>query len=74
LFFDWSVIGAGFSCSVVNETGTNLSIGMGNFTNTVPTNATGCTKVQNNGVGAVWTYSPDGGITKTLRLLGQGVP
>ncbi len=75
LSLNWTNLGDGFSCVIVNRTGADLAISLSGFTvNTAPTNADGFTRIAAGGVASLLVYSPDGGTTKICHLTGAGAP
>ncbi|MFC3126437.1 glycosyl hydrolase family 28-related protein [Pseudoroseomonas globiformis] len=71
----WSNTQDGFSCTVVNRTGADLSLSLSGFTsNTAPTNSDGFSRIRAGGVATLLVYSPDGGTTRICHLAGAGAP
>jgi hypothetical protein len=73
LSMDWSSVGNGFSCMVVNRTGSDLAISTTGFSAAV-VNPDGYTKIRAGGVASLLAFSPDGGTTKLCQLTGAGAP
>jgi len=75
LALSWANSGDGFSCTVINRTGSDLGLTLSGFTNnTAPTNSDGFTRIRAGGVATLLVYSPDGGSTKICHLAGAGAP
>ncbi|WP_207418925.1 glycosyl hydrolase family 28-related protein [Roseomonas haemaphysalidis] len=75
LSLSWANTGDGFSCVVVNRSGTDLALSLTGFTsNTAPTNVDGFTRIRAGGIASLMIYSPDGGTTKICHLSGAGAP
>ncbi|WP_174241969.1 glycosyl hydrolase family 28-related protein [Teichococcus oryzae] len=71
----WASTLDGFSCTVINRTGADLSMALSGFTsNTAPTSSDGFTRIRAGGVATLMVYSPDGGTTKICHLAGGGAP
>ncbi len=74
LSISWTATGDGFSCLVVNRTGADLAITMTGFSDTIPVNPDGLTKIRAGGMASLLAFSPDGGTTKLLMLTGAAAP
>ena len=74
LSINWTATGDGFSCLVVNRTGSDLTIAMSGFSGTTPTNPDGHTRIRAGGLATLLAFSPDGGTTRLLLLSGAGAP
>lgn len=74
LSINWTATGDGFSCLVVNRSGTELAIAMTGFTGATPLNQDGLTRIRNGGLATLLAFSPDGGTTKLLILAGAVAP
>ncbi|MFC0385077.1 glycosyl hydrolase family 28-related protein [Muricoccus vinaceus] len=73
LSLDWASTGNGFSCLVVNRSGTDLAVALTGFSAAIA-NADGYTRIRAGGVASLIVYSPDGGTTKLCHLTGAGAP
>ncbi|WP_043836063.1 glycosyl hydrolase family 28-related protein [Muricoccus aerilatus] len=71
LSIDWSATGNGFSCMVLNRSGTDLALPLTGFTAAIG-NPDGFTKIRSGGVASLIVFSPDGGTTKLCQLTGAG--
>ena len=71
LSLDWAASGNGFSCMVLNRSGTDLAIALTGFSGAIG-NPDGLTKIRSGGVASLIAYSPDGGTTKLCQLTGAG--
>ncbi len=74
LSIDWAATGDGFTCLVVNRTGSDLAVTMTGFTGTTPTNPDGLAKIRPDGLATLLAVSPDGGTTRLLLLSGAAAP
>ncbi|MCQ4159799.1 hypothetical protein NON00_07640 [Roseomonas sp. GC11] len=70
----WANTGDGFSCSVVNRTGSDMALTLTGFTTATPANSDGFTRIRAGGIATLLVYSPDGGTTRICHLSGAGAP
>jgi hypothetical protein len=73
LSIDWAATGDGFSCVVINNTASDITPTMTNFTLTTITNYAGGTKIATGGLALLLASTPDSGTTKRLRASGDVV-
>ena len=71
LSIDWANTGNGFSCMVLNRSGTDLALPLTGFSAVIG-NPDGNTRIRSGGVASLIVFSPDGGTTKLCQLTGAG--
>lgn len=68
----WSDTGDGFSCLVLNLSGTDLALTLSGFNPGSVQNPDGHTRVRSGGLASLLVVTPDGGTTRILYLAGAG--
>lgn len=71
LNINYANLANGFTCTLINNTGADLTPTLTGFTATTITNSVGAPKLSNNGMATILAYTPDGGTTKICRVAGE---